>query len=357
MGLATLAARKAANPATPDDPNILPGTADVAAPDGPNGAEGQGYLWDAATRAGVSLRNYGFYGDLTRYFKGELIPLDREPFKTKRQVFYPSKAALLPVSDLYYRGFDQAFPDYWRFKEWEREFDGYVAKGNLPGLSLVRLPHDHFGSFDKAIDGVNTVETQMADNDYALGMLVEKVARSRYADDTLIFVVEDDAQDGADHVDAHRSFAFVIGPYVRRQAVISSDYTTVSLIKTMEMVLGLKPMGLTDALARPMTAMFDVRGSASWNYRGLVPAVLRTTQLPIGKAVLTGGIEAACPSPYRSSAYWTAAMAEQDFRTEDHLDAARFNAALWKGLKPDADALQTSGASCPYIAKRRGFVA
>lgn len=334
MGLATLAQRKAANPATPDDPNILPGTADVAAPDGPDGAEGQGYLWDAAIRGGVSLRNYGFYVDLTRYYNGKLIPLEREPFRTRLQVAYPSKAALLSVTDPYYRGFDQAFPDYWRFKEWEREFDGYVANGNLPGLSLVRLPHDHFGSFDKAIDGVNTVETQMADNDYALGMLVEKVSRSRYAADTLIFVVEDDAQDGADHVDAHRSFAFVVGPYVKRRVVVSEDYNTVSLIKTMEMVLGLKPMGLTDALARPMTAMFDPRGSATWSYRALLPAVLHTTQLPLG--VRSAEATVPCPAAYRSSAYWSTAMAGQDFSVEDHLDAPRFNAALWQGLKATA---------------------
>lgn len=353
MGLATVAARKAANPATPDDPNILPGTADVAAPDGPDGAEGQGYLWDSAIRAGVSVRNYGFYGDLTRYFAGALIPLDREPFKTRRQVFYPSKAALLPVTDPYYRGFDQAFPDFWRFKEWEREFDGYAARGNLPGLSLVRLPHDHFGSFDKAIDGVNTVETQMADNDYALGMLVEKVARSRYAADTLIFVVEDDAQDGADHVDAHRSIAFVVGPYVRRRAVVSNDYNTVSMLKTIEMVMGMKPMGLTDALARPMTALFDVRGSAKWDYRALVPDVLRTTQLPIGPATRIGAARATCPNRYRSAAYWTKAMTGQNFDLEDHLDAPRFNAALWTGLKPDANEVQTMGQACPAVAGRR----
>lgn len=352
MGLATLAARKAANPATPNDPDILPGTADVAAPDGPDGAEGQGYLWDAAIRGGVSLRNYGFYGDLTRYFNGALIPLEREPHKAGLQVFYPSKAALLAVSDPYFRGFDQAYPDYWRFKEWEREFDGYAAKGTLPGLSLVRLPHDHFGSFDKAIDGVNTVETQMADNDYAVGMLVEKVARSRYAKDTLIFIVEDDAQDGADHVDAHRSPAFVIGPYVRRQVVVSENYNTVSLIKTMEMVLGLQPMGLTDALARPMTAMFDVRGSADWSYRALLPAVLRTTQLPIGDP-RTSSTRSSCPARYRTAAYWSAAMAGQNFDVEDRLDAPRFNAALWKGLKPNADDLKTLGQSCSDMTGRR----
>ena len=87
----------------------------------------------------------------------------------------------------------------------------YVTHDNLPSLELVRLPHDHFGLFDEAVDGVNTVETEIADNDYAVGLLVEKVARSKYGKDTLIFVIEDDAQNGADHVDAHRSLALSQG--------------------------------------------------------------------------------------------------------------------------------------------------
>ena len=118
-----------------------------------------------------------------------------------------TKANLQQVTDPYFRGFDQRFPDYWRFKEWEREFDDFVAHDNLPSLELVRLAHDHLGLFNEAVDGVNTVETEIADNDYAVGLLVEKVAHSKYAKDTLIFVIEDDAQNGPDHVDAHRSLA------------------------------------------------------------------------------------------------------------------------------------------------------
>src|SRR4029077_8463221 len=146
------------------------------------------------------------------------------------------------VTDPYFRGFDQRFPDYWRFKEWEREFDSYVARNDLPTLELVRLPHDHLGLFDEAVDGINTVETEIADNDYATGLLIEKVAHSRYAKDTLIFVIEDDAQDGPDHVDAHRSVAFIAGPYVKQHAVVSDRYTTVSMIRTMEEILGLQPL-------------------------------------------------------------------------------------------------------------------
>ena len=121
-----------------------------------------------------------------------------------------------------------------------------------PQLTLLRLAHDHFGDFDQAIDGVNTVETEMADNDYSLGMIVERIARGKAADSTLIFVIEDDAQNGADHVDARRSLAFVIGPYVRQGALVSTRYTTVNLLRTIEAVLGLKPLGLNDALAMPM---------------------------------------------------------------------------------------------------------
>ena len=104
-------------------------------------------------------------------------------------------------------------PDYYREAEWAREFEGYVKNGKLPSIEFVRFMHDHLGNFTKAIDGVNTPDTEVADNDYAVGKLIQAVAHSPYADSTLIFVVEDDAQDGPDHVDAHRSEAFIVGPY------------------------------------------------------------------------------------------------------------------------------------------------
>ena len=330
------AARLAANPLTPGDPDLLAGTADVAAPDGPGGAVGEGYLWNAALRAGKSLRNYGFFGDLGRYFvpvsTGQRIPIVREPFRDGVGVFFPTKAALAPVTDLYYRGFDLGLPDYWRFKEWEREFDGYTVRGDLPALSLIRLPNDHFGSFATGTDGVNTVETQMGDNDYALGRIIEKVSQSRFAASTLIFVVEDDAQDGPDHVSAHRSIAFVAGPYVRRGAVVHAHYTTVSMIRTIEDVLGLAPMGLNDAMAAPMSAVFDARAGAGWAYRARVPDALRTTKLPLpapAVAVTSGG----CRRALHSAEYWSAAMQGQDFREEDRLDTAAFNRALARGLR------------------------
>ena len=324
--------RRAARARTPDDPNLLAGTADVAALDGPDGDEGEGYIWDAALKAGLFVRNWGMFGDLSRYAEGEpdYIRPEREPWKTNVQVFYPTNVALMNRSDPYFRGFDQAFPDYWRLQEFKREFSAFERDGHVPGLMLVRLNHDHFGLFGKGIDGVNSVETEMADNDYAVGLLIEMVATSRVAADTLIFVVEDDAQDGPDHVDAHRSIALIAGPYVKHGAVVSTPYTTVSLLKTMEGVLGLKPLNLNDAGAAPMTAVFD-RSAAHWSYKAIVPPALRATQLPLPPPAPGE----APPPPMHSAAYWDKAMAGQNFAVEDHLDTAAFNRALWKGMKQD----------------------
>jgi len=343
VGFATSAERRAVDPLGPADPNVLPGAIDVAAPDGPGGAAGRGYLWDQALKAGLTVRNWGFYGDLALYYRqaGPLrTPRLREPWKTSTRVFTPTKASLMAISDPYFRGFDQGFPDYWRFKEWEREFDGFAAAGAAPSLMMVRLAHDHTGEFAEGIDGVNTVEGELADNDYAVGLVVEKVAHSPFAKDTLIFIVEDDAQDGPDHVDAHRSIAFVVGPYVKQGAVISHRYQTTSLVRTIEDVLGLQPMGLTDAEAEPMSEVFDV-SHADWSFDAVVPAVLRASTLPLPPAA---SALAACAVPKRSAAYWTAVMKGQDFSREDHLDTAAYNQALWRGLKGDA----------PYPAARDG---
>jgi YVTN family beta-propeller protein len=335
VGIPDPAARRRANPLTPDDPDLLPGTADVGAPDGPEGEVGQGYIWSAAMRAGVSVRNYGFFGDLGRY-EGRIaneapIPVERDPWSKRTQVFFPANAELARVTDLYFRGFDQGFPDFWRVQEWKREFEGFSVSGRLPALTLLRLPHDHTGGFERAIDGVNTVETDVADNDYAVGLVLETVAHSRYATDTLIFVIEDDAQDGPDHVSARRTAGFVAGPYVRRRAVVSTRYTTVNMIRTIEDVLGLSPNNLNDGLARPMADVFDLKQLA-WTFTAEPSDVLRKTKLPLpARAVSEVTLARLCHEP-RSAAYWAKAMAGQDFDAEDRLDTGRYNRALWTGM-------------------------
>ena len=206
--------------------------------------------------------------------------------------------ALLPRTDIYFHGYDTRYPDYWRETEWERELALAVARNRMPNLTLVRLMADHMGQFGQAIDEVNTPQRQVADNDYAVGRLIAAVANSAYRDSTLIFVVEDDAQDGPDHVDAHRTIAFVAGPYVKQNAVVSSRYNTVNMLRTIEEVLALQPLSIYDAYQRPMSDVFDLE-QASWSFRATPSDCLRKTQLRLPEQA-AGPAPPPCPSSFPS---------------------------------------------------------
>jgi YVTN family beta-propeller protein len=329
VAVASLAGRKKEEPGYPNDPDLLPGSANVAAPDGPEGEIQQGYLWDAAMRAGLAVRNYGFMLDLEPYGNPirptPLIPL---PHANRTRIAFPANRELAPDTDPYFRGFDTKFPDYFREAEWHREFEQYVAQGNLPALSLVRLMHDHLGSFAQAIDGLNTPEAQVADNDYAVGRLVEAVSRSPYAGSTLIIVIEDDAQDGADHVDAHRSVCFFAGPYLKHRAVVSERYSTVNVLATIEDILGIGHLSIYDAYQRPMSAVFDL-GQKRWSYRAMEPAPFA--------AAFTGGAGPADPTAYhfkRTAAYWAKVTRGMHWGREDENPAPFIERIYWKGLNP-----------------------
>jgi DNA-binding beta-propeller fold protein YncE len=329
LGLPTLAERMAADPLTPNDPDILPGQTAVGAPDGPNDEIDTGYLWNSAIRAGLTVRNYGFFIDTTCYNEPACaIPLIHNPAASNTVVAYPTNPTLAPYTDPYYRGFDNNLPDYYRFKEWERDFDANYANGGLPALSLVRLMHDHTGSFDTAIDMVNTPELMQADNDYAVGLLVQKIANSIYAQNTLIFVVEDDAQDGADHVDSHRTIAFIAGPYVKQGAVVSTAYNTVDFIRTMEEVLGVKQfLNLNDALGRPMANVFTTTPQ-KWSFTASPSAYLYATALPLPSVPVGMKI----PKSTHDSVYWARVTKGLDFSDSDRVDPLLYNRILWKGM-------------------------
>ena len=331
------AGRHAANPDVPNDPDLLAGPADLSAADAPDGAAGAGTLWAAALAKGLSVRNYGFYSDNSRYDKeagANRLPRERDPAGKQLQVMWAADARLAPVTDPYFRGFDQGFPDYWRLEEWKRDWLPLVAAGATPRLTLLRLAHDHFGDFTEAIDGVNTPDRQIADNDYAIGRVAEIVARSAAGKDTLIVIVEDDAQNGADHIDAHRSLAYLIGPGVRHGAVVSTRYTTVNLLKTIERLLDLPPLGLNDSLALPMADAFDPT-LGDWAYTARWSSTLDATALP-KPAVRTAAARPVSLAPERSAAWWAKATAGQDFSGEDKLDTDAFNRALWRGMKGTA---------------------
>jgi YVTN family beta-propeller protein len=344
VGLAG-SARLAANPMSANrisgklDPDELPGTNNVAAPDGPDGEVQQGYLWNAAIRAGLAVRNYGFMIDVTRYGPGLLaspsraqfyIPLETDPASKNLTVAYAANPELVSRTDGFFRGFDAAFPDTFREREWAREFREFETNGNLPALSLVRFMADHTGSYSQAIAGLNTPELQVADNDFAVGMLVEAVAHSVYAKDTLIFIVEDDAQDGPDHVDAHRSTAFVVGPYVKHGAIVSRRFTTINMLRTITDVLGIDHLSLFDATQSPMADVFDLE-KPDWDYTAEVSGLLKSpgVTLPIPTGTKVAGAQR---RPTHGVAYWAKRTAHMDFAAEDRVDAADYNRILWKGL-------------------------
>jgi len=303
----------------------------VAAPDGPNHEVNTGYLWDSALRAGLTVRNYGFFVDGTYYTEPSCaIPLARDPAATSTVVATPANVSLFPYTDPYFRGFDNNFPDYYRYTEWEREFDANYAKGGLPALSLVRLMHDHTGNFGTAIDLVNTPETQQADNDYAVGLLVQKISNSIYANNTLIFVIEDDSQDGADHVDSHRTIAFVAGAYVKQGAVVSTQYNTLDFLRTMEEVLGIQQLNLNDALARPMADIFNTTPT-NWTFTAKPSAYLYNTSLPLPPKA--AGLHV--PKSTHSAQYWARVTRGMDFSDADRVDPAVYNRILWKGMMGD----------------------
>ena len=258
-------------------------------------------------------------------------PREPHPFQAKVVVSRPANPELYRFGDPYYRGFDPAYPDFYREAEWEREFDGYVANGNLPAFEIVQLPVDHMGDFGVAISGVNTPELQQADNDYGMARLVDHVAHSPYKDSTLIFSIEDYSQDGPDHVDAHRTTAYVVGPYVKHGAVVSTYYTTVNMIRTIEDILGLEHLNLNTATERPMTDVFDL-AQKDWTFEAAPSAILANTKLPIPASAFPSPAASGTLVPSHDAAYWAAKTAGFDFRGEDRVDADRFNRIVLEGV-------------------------
>ena len=333
-----VAARQKEQPIYPPDPNLLPGNANEDEADGPSGEEGGGYLWDAALKAHLTVRNYGFYTDLgaldVREALGEISPTLAYPCATKppTQVEWSAKKELLNRTDPCFWPFDQSYPDFFRYKEWEREFDKQVKTNIFPNLVLLRYDHDHFGSFGSASFGVNTPEIQMADDDYAVGLTIDKIAHSPYANNTLIFVIEDDPQDGADHVSGDRSLAFIVGPYVKQGAVVSDRYSTVTMLRTIEDVLGLSHLSVHDSGVPPMTNAFNT-SQASWTYEANPAQILYTTQLPILNKYVQN--REALPQPTHNAAWWEAQTKGMDFSKADLIPTEKFNRILWKGMKGD----------------------
>ena len=317
-------------------PNILAGDGDHAATDGPGGYQ-KGYIFNAVLNAGGTVRNYGWMAN-TPGSIGTIAHPITDPYKagviqttTANQLLYQNG-----FYDPYFRAYDQAYPDYWRFNEWNREFQQFVAKGNLPSLEMIRgLSHDHTGSFSSALGGVNTPELQQADNDYAVGLLVDAVAHSPYAKDTLIIIIEDDSQDGADHINSHRATTYFVGPYVKKQAVVSTRYSQRNVLRTIEDIFGTEHINLNTYYAAPMADVFDITSSRNWTFNAVASTLLKLTTLGLDqeKTEFAAGPDL---KPTHDAQYWAEKTRGFDFSEEDRVPAELYNAILWEGLKGTA---------------------
>jgi len=287
----------------------------------------KGHLWDMAAKAGVSVKNYGEYIEyntfnppgctLNNNYSGISLPfvystscepewvdfyndvLAYESGKENQLYNYNYVSSYTPLPSLYkitvqnYPQFDLNIPDQYRFDVWNQDFQKDVKNGSVPQLEFMWISSDHTGGPPKA-------QAMQADNDLALGRFVDAISHSSIWKDSAIFVEEDDAQNGVDHVDGHRSPGYVISPYVKQQvnsdgsgAGVTEDsvfYTQVNMTRTIEQILGITPMNQYDLVASPMSEIFIDNPPASnflaWTHvANDVPLNLGVTQTPTETAI------------------------------------------------------------------------
>jgi len=336
------------------------------------------YLWDAAARAGLTYRNYG-------EFITVISANDVEAAKQKRHKEYPdiskavrdipNKASLADHHSPSFRSFDVTAPDIMttdcykaalsapqtvyaavtqdnpngscrgnsRFGEWLAEFKEFVAQREagkadpMPALTVVRFPNDHTTGIKK---GFPTPQFMVADNDYAVGRLVEAISSSVYWKDTAIFIIEDDAQAGPDHIDSHRSVGLAISAYNKSGALIHTFHSTVSMIRTIELLLGIAPMNQLDASAIPMDIFQDKPDLTP--YKAVLPAIAADNFIS-GK-----------PKD-KAAAEWMKKTTEQDFAHADMADPQTLNAIIWFACRGNSANLPPSAVLPAYEAMRLGI--
>src|SRR3954470_2186590 len=268
-----------------------------------------GYIWDYARRGHVSVRSYGeFVEHRSRSINGDVTAAASVPGLT----------GLVAPS---YAGWDLDITDAKRVDNWLLEFRQFKASGNLPRLNIIRLPNDHTAGTRV---GSPTPRAMVAENDAALGRIIDTISNSVYWKDSAAFIVEDDAQAGPDHVDSHRSVLLVASPFARRGAVDHTFYTTSGVLRTMELILGLPPMSQYDAGATPMVNAFVGTPNLA-AYSRLAPRV---------------------PTDERNlaSAFGSMQSLAMDFSVEDRAPEALLNEIIWRSVK---------GAKTPAPPPRR----
>jgi hypothetical protein len=248
-----------------------------------------GYIWDDAKRSGITYRTYGEFSN---------------------NKFQPQVASLAGHVCPYFPSFNGNIRDTSRFYLFEREFDSLLAAGALPRLMTVKFPNDHT---EGTAIGRPTPFAHVADNDLAVGLFIEHLSTTPIWKESVVFVLEDDAQAGPDHVDAHRSPAYIAGGFVRRGFVDHTNYSTSSILRTIELILGMPPMTQYDAAATPLWRCFAKEPEA----RGFValPAQIDLTEKNVKENRLSRISD------------------KLDFSKEDLVPDQLMNTILWKAIK------------------------
>lgn len=222
------------------------------------------FVWDNAKRNGLTVRNYGERGTNRITPRGATWKQIYDGWRAgKMTVNIEPHTYVLGLKDVYhprYPAFGGNVPDQYRADIFLEEFREFEKNGKLPRLNVLLLPNDHTNARSP---GLPTPRAAVADNDLALGRIVEAISRSRYWKESVIFVVEDDAQDGVDHVAGHRTVAMAMGPWVKRKTVDSRFYTTIHMYRTILQILGLAPQNQFDLAAEPMFGVFTAKPDAA----------------------------------------------------------------------------------------------
>lgn len=280
-----------------------------------------GFLWDNALAHGLTFRDYG------EFVRAEIEPANAtwadiyaDHLQGTRKVQIRAATtvdSLRPHLCPTYIGFPGKMQDVYRAQEFIKELNGFEAQGELPHLIMMLLPNDHTVG---TRPGYPTPRAAVADNDLALGRIVEAVSHSRFWPKTCIFVVEDDPQAGVDHVDGHRTVAFVISPYTRRGVVDSTNYNQTGMVRTIELILGLPPMNQFDLSATPMASCFTDKPD-------LTPYTAAPNRIPLDEmnpplTALSG-----------AQRYWALKSLELPLDDIDQADEDTFNRILWHSVK------------------------
>jgi YVTN family beta-propeller protein len=252
-----------------------------------------GFIWDQCARFNVSFRSYGeFVAD----YQGKKPRVD-----------------VLKNHSAIYAPYTLSIADTTRFYQWKKDFDSLVALNALPAFSSIRMGNDHTEGMQA---GRPTPYAHVADNDLAVGMLIDHLSKSPVWKESVVFILEDDAQNGPDHVDAHRSPAYVIGPHVKRNYVDHTMYTTSGMLRTMELILGLPPMSQYDAAATPMWRSFT--SQADYNTFTYLPSNVNLKDRNPANTKLAN------------------ISAKYNWSKEDAVPDLVFNEILWQGIKGTA---------------------